>query len=188
MIYYYGGVDEGGVYRRNGYYINIISNQEGTTIGTGLSNTIMIGAAATLYHKELENGEEVTFYLRMGGSADNTEINLPADNLDNIENYNQVYVCYIPNLNGLTPLGYQVYPKDGVNTGIQNFTNRMYAGCDYFGDYIYVFGGITAGGSVDTGILRLDVEDGALTYATWSVLSSSLAAARYGFGITKVKD
>jgi hypothetical protein len=188
MIYYYGGVNNSGAYQRNGYYINILSNQEGGSIGTGFSNTYMLGASATLYHKELDNGEEVTFYLRIGGSFDNTETELPAVNIANLENYNRVYVCFIPNLNGGNPVGYYVYPKDGTNTGIENFANRMYAGCDYYGDYIYMFGGITAGGSVDTGILKLDVEDGVLTFATWSVLSTSLTTARYGFGITKVND
>ncbi|MBN2533048.1 MAG: hypothetical protein JXB88_09155 [Spirochaetales bacterium] len=188
MIYYYGGVDQAGTYQRNGYYINILTNQEGTTIGTGFSNTYMLGASASLYHKELDNGEEVIFYLRMGGSGDPAETGLPAVNIANLENYNQAYVCFIPNLNGGTPAGYSVYPKDGPNTGIENFTNRMYAGCDYYGDYIYIFGGITAGGGVDTGILKLDVKDGALTYASWSVLTTSLGTARYGFGITKVTE
>jgi hypothetical protein len=150
----------------------------------------MIGAAATLYHKELDNGEEITFYLRIGGSSDNTETGLPAGNIVNLEDDDRVYVCFLPNLNGGLPVGYRVYPKDGYdnNAGIENFTNRMYAGCDYYGDYIYMFGGITGGGGVDTGILKLDVEDGALTYTSWSVLSTSLATARYGFGITKVNE
>ena len=82
-------------------------------------------------------------------------------------------------------------PPSPGGYGIENFTNRAYAGCEYYGDYIYLFGGL-AGSPVpiaSTLIERLDVKDGDLYNGDWTSAGvDALQTARYGFGITRVND
>jgi hypothetical protein len=179
-VYYFGGVEDDGTYETTGICHNILTNQE--IACNGLLG--YIGATSSLYYKELDNGNEMGIFFTIGGSSDNDEDDLPASNMILTTNY--VYAAFLPNVTGGAPVGYRVYPQDGPNTGIENFTNRMYAGCEYFGDYVYYFGGITADNQASTIIEKLDVQDGALTAGEWSILSTTLLTSRYGFGITRV--
>lgn len=179
-VYYYGGVNTSGAYLANGEVHDIASNQDIALAGL-LS---YIGATSALYHKSLDNGDNIAIYFTIGGSSDNTEPALPAATINLSTNY--VYAAFLPNINGGDPAGNRVYPQGGPNTGIEAFTNRIYAGCESYGDYVYYFGGITADSLPSTIIERMDVKDGILTTAEWTVLLGTLSTARYGFGITKV--
>ncbi|MBN1697883.1 MAG: hypothetical protein JW881_10255 [Spirochaetales bacterium] len=178
-IYYYGGVTTGGGWINGGGNHNIIANTE-LALG-GLF--YYIGCTGALYTKELDSGDNITIFFTIGGSGTNNQTAFPAAALN--LGTNNVYAAFLPNVTGGTPGGNRVYPQAGPNTGIEDFTNRMYAGCEYYGDYLYYFGGITADSQACSIIERLDVKNGILTASEWDTLTVSLSTSRYGFGITK---
>jgi hypothetical protein len=187
-LYYYGGVSTGGAILGSGEYRSLFLNQPSTNNLSGM--WAYVGANYSFYHKELNDGREVAFFLTFGGTSQTPQTTLPAGGTYNFDT-KSVYASLIPISTGVAPVGYQVYAPSS-STGIAAYANRSYSGCEYFGDYIYLFGGLgpTNGTNppVSNLVERLDVKDGDLYNAKWtSVNTISLPmSARYAFGITKV--
>ncbi|MCX7039213.1 MAG: hypothetical protein NT005_08795 [Spirochaetes bacterium] len=186
MLYYFGGVTAAGNWTNDGQYRNLFTNQS-VALGGLL---YFLGCTQAFYYKDFSDGSEVAIFFTMGGSSTNTQTALPAAALNLLNNY-LVYAAFMPNPTGLAPAGYRVMPPSGGGSGIENFTNRAYAGCEYYGDYIYLFGGL-AGSPVpiaSTLIERLDVKNGDLYNGEWTSTGVDvLSTPRYGFGITRVND
>jgi hypothetical protein len=186
MLYYFGGVNAAGNWTNDGQYRNLFANQ---SVGLG-GLLYYLGCTQAFYYKDFSDGSEVALFLTIGGSNDNTETALPAASLINIPSYYQVYAAFMPNPTGGPPAGYRVMPTGLAGSGIENFTNRAYAGCEYYGDYIYLFGGLSGlSPAASTLIERLDVKNGDLYNGEWTSAGVGvLQTARYGFGITRVND
>ena len=184
MLYYFGGVASG-TWQNSGQYRSLTSNQS-----AGLGGLLyFLGCSSAFYYKELNDGGEIAFFMTFGGSNTNTQAALPAAVLTLGAGTNGVYAAFFPNATGGVPAGYQIVPATSMK-GIEGYTNRAYAGCEYFGDYIYLFGGVAGSPmpAVSNLIERLDVKDGDLYSGEWiSVGVGSLPApGRYAFGITRV--
>jgi hypothetical protein len=184
MLYYFGGV-AAGAWQNSGQYRSLLTNQS-----AALGNLLYYhGCNYAFYRKELNDGSEVAFFMTFGGSSTTTQTALPAGTLTLGAGTNLVYAAYFPNITGGAPSGYQIIPASSA-TGIEGFTNRAYSGCEYFGDYIYLFGGISGSPvpAVSNLIERLDVKEGALYSGEWTStgLGALPAPGRYAFGITRV--
>jgi hypothetical protein len=186
MLYYFGGLNAAGNMLNDGQYRNLLTNQS-LAIGGLLG---YVGCTQAFYYKDFSDGSEVAIFLTIGGSPTNTQTALPAAALTLTSLPYYVYAAYMPNPTGGAPAGYRVIPPAPGGFGIENFTNRAYAGCEYYADYIYLFGGITgASPSASTLIERLDVKNGDLYYGEWTSAGVGvLQTARYGFGVTRVND
>lgn len=182
-VYYFAGVSSG-TWRTNGGYLNAVSNQQVTLSGLWYT----IGVTASLYHKDYDDGTNLTILFTIGGSYYNNTTNnrpLPAIYMV-LTTYKRMYAAFIPNVNGGTPYGYRV-----IGDGVDSFTNRMYAGSECYGDFLYYFGGVTgnaAVGEVNATVQKFDVKDGHLENGTWSLLTQTMPSGRFAFGITKVNN
>jgi hypothetical protein len=185
MLYYFGGVDTLGNWTNNGQYRNLLTNQ---SIGLG-GLLYYFGCTQAFYYKDFSDGSELAIFFTLGGSNTGAQTALPAGTITLAGNY-QVYAAYMPNPTGGPPSGYRVMPPAPGGYGIENFTNRAYAGCEYYGDYLYLFGGLAGSPALaSTLIERLDVKDGDLYNGEWTSAGvDALQTARYGFGITRVND
>jgi hypothetical protein len=185
MLYYFGGVNNLGNWTNDGQYRNLLTNQ---SVGLG-GLLYYLGCTQAFYYKDFSDGSELAMFLTMGGSPTNTQTSLPALSLNLLNNF-LVYAAYMPNPTGGAPAGFRVMPPSGAGSGIESFTNRAYAGCEYYDDYVYLFGGLVGvAPAASTLIERLDVKNGDLYNGEWTSAGVSvLQTARYGFGITRVND
>jgi hypothetical protein len=186
MLYYFGGVNALGNWTNDGQYRNLFTNQ---SVGLG-GLLYYLGCTQAFYYKDFSDGSELAIFFTIGGSSTQTQTALPAATLTLAGNY-YVYAAYMPNPTGGAPAGYRVMPPAPGGYGIENFTNRAYAGCEYYGDYIYLFGGVAGSPTpiASTLIERLDVKNGDLYNGEWTSAGvDALQTARYGFGITRVND
>jgi hypothetical protein len=185
MLYYFGGVNAAGGATNDGQYRNLMTNQ---SVGLG-GLLYYFGCTQAFYYKDFSDGSDLAIFFTIGGSWTAAQTALPAATLT-LAGYYQVYAAYMPNPTGGAPAGFRVMPLSGAGSGIESFTNRAYAGCEYYDDYVYLFGGLVGvAPAASTLIERLDVKNGDLNNGEWTSAGVDvLQTARYGFGITRVND
>jgi hypothetical protein len=178
IIYHFGGTAVGGGVTSTGYYFNILTNVAETTI-SGTLPSALVGAASALYHKDLDNGGQVTMFFQIGGGS-GSGLTLPITGLTIDASNNVIYTLNLPYYN-TTPNFLQLTG----NAGVLNL-NRAYGGAETYGDYVYIFGGVNASGPQEF-IEKLNVNNGSPN-SSWQTLSAKMTTAKYAFGITKVKN
>jgi len=178
MIYYWGGQTTAGAVSNTGYYYNILNNSAvAITAITNMNN--LVGATSILYKKSLDNGyEKVVWFIIGGALASASSTAIPHANASlNWAGTSSLFMLELPSYNG-APNWIQVF---GISSLLNQ--NRIYAGGESYGDYIYVFGGAN-NGTVLTSIERLKIENGKPKDGWQNI--GSLSVARFGFAITKV--
>ncbi|MBN1697882.1 MAG: hypothetical protein JW881_10250 [Spirochaetales bacterium] len=140
----------------------------------------LAAAASVLYHKLLTDYSELFVYFNIGGCYDNGTYYEPLRQTSGAE-LRAIADCYYVEMPNST--------RTVVDTSQPMKSSRAYAEAEYYGDYIYVFCGLTnLSSTVLSTYERLEVDD-ALTFPDeWEEFTNTGLNARYAFDITRVSN
>ncbi|MBN2533049.1 MAG: hypothetical protein JXB88_09160 [Spirochaetales bacterium] len=185
IVYGVGCYTNVGGYTRN-FYIHNMASDFYTQIADTDINAYPV-PASVLFHKVLSDNTDRLLYFVLGGASVTSAYLEPLrqTNGNPLESVNNSY--YFKLTDGMLDA------NDGALTGAYTMNQtRAYAQAEYYGDYIYVFGGIANGGITPLDSYeKLQIPDNlnfALPDCTgWEGPTTGLNA-RYAFDITRVNN